>query len=359
MAAVNGQAVVQGRDAISVVVKHFDDRIAREWDLFVASNSQATPFHCSAWMRALERTFDYVNVSLYAERGGRIIGVLPLFLVTNWVVGRCLISSPFADYGGVCAEDEESADALIATAAEIGSAEKVEFLELRQKKCNPRPRFYFRDLYVSFDTELVSDSETQLRRLPRDTRYMIRKGTKAGLALTGGVHQLEQFYQLFSMNWRRLGTPVLPKKWLQALLDEFKDSADLVMARLNGRPVAGVLSFVFRNTLFPHYSGASADANSFAANNFIYWELMRRSIEQGLQGFDFGRSKKNTGAYKFKSAWNMQLHSLEYQVCVLKGKSVPNISPTNPKFALASKLWSHMPLQASTWLGPHIVRWFP
>jgi FemAB-related protein (PEP-CTERM system-associated) len=359
MAAVSGQAVVANLGAPSVVVKSFDDRIARDWDLFVTSNTQATPFHRTAWIRALERTFEYVNVSLYAERGGRISGVLPLFLVTNWVLGRCLISTPFADYGGVCAKDEESADALVAYATEIASVEKVDFLELRQKRSKPRPGFYPRDLYVSFDTELASDPETQLSRLPRDTRYMIRKGAKAGFAFTSGIHQWEEFYKLFSVNWRRLGTPVLPKEWLRALLDEFQDSADLLMAHLNGRPVAGVLSFVFRNTLFPHYCGASADANSFAASNTIYWELMRRSIEQGLQGFDFGRSKKNTGAYKFKSSWNMQLHSLEYQVCILRGKSVPNFSPSNPKFALAGRLWSHMPLQLSTWLGPHIVRWFP
>ncbi len=259
MAAVNGQGVVPGLERTPVVAKNFDGRVGREWDLFVGSNSQATPFHCTAWMRALERTFPYVNVSLYSERGGRISGVLPLFLVTNWVVGRCLISTPFADYGGVCADDEESANALIARAVEIGAAEGVEFFELRQKRSNPRPSFYSRDLYVSFDSELASDCETQLKGLPRDTRYMIRKGAKAGLAIMDGVHQLDEFYELFTINWRRLGTPVLPKKWLQVLLDEFKDSADLVMARLNGRPVAGVLSFVFRNTLFPHYSGASED----------------------------------------------------------------------------------------------------
>ena len=49
------------------------------------------------------------------ERAGKITGVLPLFLVSNWIVGRCLISTPFADYGGICAEDEESADAWLRT----------------------------------------------------------------------------------------------------------------------------------------------------------------------------------------------------------------------------------------------------
>jgi FemAB-related protein (PEP-CTERM system-associated) len=360
MAAVSSSPALAPRiEAPPVEVKDFDHRMAREWDLFVASTAQATPFHTTAWMRAVQNTFSYPNRSLYAERDGRISGVLPLFLVTNWIVGRCLISSPFADYGGVCAEDDASADALITRVIEIGRAEGVDFLELRQIKSKSRPQFYCRDLYVSFDTELAADPEAQLKGLPKDTRYMIRKASKQGLELTAGVHQLAEFYPLFSRNWHRLGTPVLPKKWLQALLDEFKDSADLVIARLRGRPVAGVLSFVFRDALFPHYAGASADANSLAANNFIYWELMKRSIEQGLRRFDFGRSKKNTGAYQFKSGWNMRIHPLEYQVCMIRRKSVPNFSPANPKFALASKLWSHMPLQASTWLGPRVVRWFP
>jgi hypothetical protein len=123
--------------------------------------------------------------------------------------------------------------------------------------------------------------------------------------------------------------------------------------------VAGVLSFRFGNTLFPHYSGAAADANAMAANNFIYWELMKGAIHHGTRYFDFGRSKKGTGAYQFKSSWNMQASALQYQVCMIKRRTPPNFSPANPKFALAASLWSRMPLRATTWLGPHVVRWFP
>lgn len=359
MAAASTQTLASGIESSPVVIRDFDSRMAGAWDLFVASCSQATPFHCTAWIRALQSTFHYENRSLYVEKDGKITGVLPLFLVSNWIVGRCLISSPFADYGGLCAQDETSEDALVARAKEIGLAEKVDFIELRGKTSRLRPDFYYRDLYVGFETELEPDPEAQLKSLPRDTRYMIRKGNKAGLELRSGIAQLPEFYHLFTLNWLRLGTPVLPRKWLEVLLHEFGDSAELVMVRRQGRPVAGVFSFVFRNTLFPHYSGASPDANSFAANNFVYWELIKRSIERGIRHFDFGRSKKNTGAYNFKSAWNMQITPLHYQVCMLERKSAPNFSPTNPKFALASKLWSKLPLKASTWMGPHIVRWFP
>lgn len=359
MAAVNSQSVAVEVDAPGVTIRDFDPAIAGKWDQFLASSPKATPFHSTAWIRAVRDTFHYENRSLYAEREGMILGVLPLFLVSNWIVGRCLISSPFADYGGVCAADESTADALVTRAREIGLTERVDFLELRHKVGKIHPDFYLREQYVSFDSELAADPDVQLKSLPRDTRYMIRKAEKAGLELRPGLDQLPEFYELFAQNWRRLGTPVLSREWLETLVQEFGGSADLVMARHNGRAVAGVFSFVFSNNLFPHYSGAASDANSLAANNFIYWELIKRSIQQGVRRFDFGRSKKDTGAYRFKSTWNMQVHPLEYEVCMIKRKTQPNFSPTNPKFALASNLWSRMPLKASTWLGPRIVRWFP
>ncbi len=341
------------------MIKDFCCEITDEWDHFLALNPQATPFHLTAWMRALQKTFDYENRSFYATREGKITGVLPLFLVSNWIIGRCLISTPFADYGGVCAEDEGTAEALVAHAVKMGEAEKVDFLELRHRTAPPRAGFYVKDLYVSFSTELATAPEVQLKSFPKDTRYMIRKGEKAGLEFRFGLEYLPEFYGLFTLNWRRFGTPVFSRQWLETLIDEFRDSAILAMATAAGRPVAGVLSLLFRDTLYPHYSGAAPDANPLAANNFIYWELMKTAINQGVRRFDFGRSKKNTGAYQFKSTWNMQIEPLQYQICMIKRSTPPDFSPANPKFALAANLWSRMPLKATTWLGPRVVRWFP
>jgi len=359
MAVVRIHAVAAELEPASVAIRDFRPEIAGDWDHFIVSNPQATPFHSTAWMRALQKSFDYENRSFYAERNGKITGVLPMFLVSNWIVGRCLISTPFADYGGICAEDEESADALVAHAVDAGVAEEIDFLELRHKSGKARAEFHVKDLYVSFATELAAEPEAQLKRLPRDTRYMIRKGERAGLELRSGLEQLSEFYKLFTLNWRRFGTPVFSQQWLETLADEFQGSADLTMARASGRPVAGVFSFLFRDTLFPHYSGASPDASALAANNFMYWELMKSAINQGIRRFDFGRSKKNTGAYHFKSAWNMQVDPLKYQVFMVRRRNPPNFSPANPTFALATNLWSRMPLKATTWLGPHVVRWFP
>ena len=44
-------------------------------------------------------------------------------------------------------------------------------------------------------------------------------------------------------------------------------------------------------------------ARVLAANDFMYWEVMRRASERGYRVFDFGRSKVGTGSYAFKCNW--------------------------------------------------------
>ena len=359
MAATNVEPAIELSQCASVEVRHFQPHIAEAWDSFVCSQEQATPFHRMGWKRSLERMFGYEARFLYATHNGQITGILPLFLISNWIVGRCLMSVPFADYGGVCAADERSADALIETAKQIAITEKVDFLELRHRRSRPRAEFRPKSLYVGFTADLAPDPEKNFQRLPRDTRYMIRKGQKAGLELRSGLEQLPIFYRLFATSWRRFGTPVFAPSWLEILAEEFRDTIDLKVAYHNNQAVAGVLSLRFGDTLFPHYAGATAESNRLAANNFIYWELMKEAASQGMRRFDFGRSKQGTGAYQFKSSWNMKVETLDYQTFLVARKDAPNFSPANPWFERAMHVWSSMPFKATTWLGPHVVRWFP
>ena len=352
-------SALEQKVAAAITVTDYSPGIGDAWDRWLRKQAGATPFHSTAWIRSLKRSFGYESRSVYAERAGEITGVLPLFLISNWVMGRCLISTPFADYGGLCAEDKESADALIERAKEIAMAEKVDFLELRHRHADPRPEFRQKDLYVGFSCDLDGNPENQLKKLPRDTRYMIRKAEKAGLQVRAGLDQIDLFYELFTLNWRRFGTPVFARKWLHLLAEEFRPSIDVTLVYHKQQAVSGVLTLFSADAVFPHYAGAGPEANKFAANNYMYWHLMKQGAVRGLRRFDFGRSKRGTGAFEFKSSWNMQVDTLDYQTFLVRRKEAPNFSPTNPKFELATRLWSRLPLRATTWLGPHVVRWFP
>ena len=338
---------------------HFTDAVTERWDQFILGQPGGSLFHTLAWKRAIEKTFDFQSCYAYAERDGEITGVLPMFSISNWIVGRCLISTPFAVYGGICAADPESEDELVRFSKELACSQRVDYLELRYRHREMIPGFASNPLYATFTAPLFADHEANLKRLPKDTRYMVRKATKEGLTTKRGMDQMGAFYRLFALSMKRLGTPVFPRALFENLALEFSNSADLLLVYQNAEPVSGVFSFRFRDTVLPYYAGANDISNKLGANNFMYAELMRVASAEGLRQFDFGRSKKGTGAYAFKTQWNMNVEPLTYQVQLVRRKELPNFTPLNPKFELAAQLWQKMPLRLTTIFGPRVVKWFP
>jgi len=108
--------------------------------------------------------------------------------------------------------------------------------------------------------------------------------------------------------------------------------------------------------VLPYYAGDDESARQFAANDFKYWELMRRSCERGVKIFDYGRSKVGTGPYSFKKNWGFEPLPLHYEYCLYKRDSIPQNNPANAKYKLFIEAWRRMPLGLANLIGPHIVR---
>lgn len=335
-----------------------DSRTA-EMDAYVLSHPEGTIFHLNAWKRAVEREFGFESRYLIAESKERIEGVLPLFRISNWMQGSALISTPFADYGGMCASSGETAAALRNAACQMAVEEGVGYLELRGSRNEFGEGFLTKSLYVTFALELDSDPEKVLRGFPKDTRYMIRKGQKNGLRAVTDNSQIDSLYRIYSQSVRNLGTPVFSKRFFNTLMEEFREAAEITVVWHGERELAAVLSFRFRDAILPHYGGSLLEGRNFAANNFMYWDVLRRACERGVRTFDFGRSKRNTGSYFFKTQWNMNERPLPYQYYLVKRKTMPDFSPINPRFKLATNVWKRIPLQLATALGPSLVRLFP
>lgn len=347
------------RPAAPLQVKSFEPIVEERWNRFVRDCPSASFFHLIGWKHVVERTFGHKACYFYSERDGKITGIAPIFECSNWLIGSCLISIPLAAYGGIVAIDEESEQALLNHVKRMAESASVEYLELRQRGGGLLDGFHPNQLYATFSTKLFPDADANLKRLPKDTRYMIRKAEKASLRVEWGAHQIDTFYGLFAQSVHRLGTPVFPRTLFRNVLEEFPEQAQLMLVYNGAEAVAGVMSFVFRDVILPYYSGAKPEATRLAANNFMYWQLIRWAGEGGFHTFDFGRSKKGTGAFAFKTQWNMEPEPLDYQVFLVKRKTVPNFSPVNPKFGMAIRLWQNLPLSVANWLGPSAVRLFP
>jgi FemAB-related protein (PEP-CTERM system-associated) len=343
------------------MICEYEDPFRSVWDDYVLHHLFGTPFHLIAWKRVVERSFGLKARYLLAECDGRVRGVLPMFLAVNPLQGRTLISSPFAVYGGPIADDEETATFLRSEACRIGTEQSVQYVEFREPRPVNAPGFHTKNLYVSFDQELPEDEEMLLKGFPRDTRYMIRKAQKNGLRSERrqGRFDLDIFYQIYARSFHHLGTPVFSRHLFRVIQEEFGDSCELTTVWQGANALASVFSFRFRHSILPYFGGSLLEGRQVAANNFMYFEVMKRAINDGLRNFDFGRSKAGSGSYAFKTQWNMRERPLPYQFYLIRRSNLPDFSPANPRFKLFISSWKAMPFAVTKVLGPAVVRLFP
>ena len=337
------------------LVREMGDADRARWDAFVMATPEATFFHRAAWRDVMERAFGHRTLFLYAERDGRICGVLPLARVKSLLFGDALISLPFCVYGGVVAEDEDARDALLDSAEARAVALGVGHLECRNLSPQ-RARWATQDLYVTFRKALSPDAEANMLAIPRKQRAMVRKGIKAGL-VSSYDDDVERFFALYADNVHRHGTPAQSRRYFALLREIFGDDCKvLTVTTQDGRAVSSVLSFHFRNEVLPYYAGDAVVARDTAANDFKYWELMRRAGEEGATLFDYGRSKIGTGPYDFKRNWGFTPQALAYEYRLVRATRVPENNPLNPKYRAFIALWRRMPLALANRIGPMLAR---
>ena len=341
----------------SITVSPMQDAAA--WDAFVEQCPEASFFHRAGWKRVVEQAFGhrchFLQASRSEEGDETIVGVLPLGHLHSRLFGNALISTPFAVLGGAAAVDEEARQALEQAACTLAEDLGVDYLELRHSQ--PRhPDWPTRsDLYVTFRKAIDPDPDVNLKAIPRKQRAVVRKGIKS--AMQSRVDQtIERFYPVYAESVRNLGTPVFSKRYFELLKEEFGDACELLTIENDGDAVAAVMSFYFRDEVLPYYGGGTAASRFLKANDFMYWELMRRAGGQGVAVFDYGRSKRGTGSFRFKTHWGFEPQPLYYEYYMVKGSEMPELNPNNPKYQLFIRMWKHLPLWLSMRLGPLIVK---
>lgn len=323
-------------------------------DAFVEGCPDATFFHHSGWKTVLERAFGHRTYFLYAEQSGEIQGLLPLAQVKSLLFGNTLASLPFCVYGGIIANSEEARVALREAACELASQLNVDALEMRNIQSSMQD-WPTKQLYATFRKEIDADPDVNMKAIPRKQRAVVRKGIKAGLVseVDPGWQRL---YRIYSESVRNLGTPVFSGNYFRILREVFAKDCDVLMITHKGQDIAGVMSFYFKDQVLPYYGGSIAQARALKGNDFMYWELMRRSGEQGVRVFDYGRSKEGTGPYSFKKNWGFTPEPLSYEYFLVKSKAMPDINPLNPKYRFFVNSWKKLPLPVANLIGPMLSK---
>ncbi len=328
------------------------DRVS-SWDDYVRGNPVGTFFHLSAWRQVLERAFGHRTHYLLAEAAGQIVGVLPLAEVRSLLFGHTLVSTPFCVYGGIVADDEGAFTALRDRACQLARELGVDHLELRNRR-RMHPDWPVKELYVTFRRPILPEEEANMLAIPRKQRAMVRKGIQNGLVPVIDA-DVDRCYDVYSESLRNLGTPVFSRRYLRILQETFGTACEVLTVEKDGVAVASVLSFLFRDEVLPYYGGSRLQARPVAGNDFMYWRVMERARQQGRTLFDFGRSKRDTGAFDFKKNWGFEAEPLHYEYYLVKARQMPNLSPTNPKYSRFIRMWQKLPVPLTRMLGPRLA----
>ena len=360
---------------LTVTVASEDDR--PEWDAFVTGGfsearglrpgavnggkargprPDACSYHEWAWRSVFERTFGHECIYLAARRNGRVAGVVPLVEIKSLLFGRMMTSLPFVNYGGVLAESDAAARALVDAAAGIARARGCKHVELRHTD----RRFFDLPCKQHKVTMRLHLRAGMWDRLDRKVRNQIRKAEKSDLKIDrGGAELLGEFYAVFARNMRDLGTPVYTRRLFEEVLRTFPDRTRIQIVRLKGAPVAAGLTYRTGSIVEVPWASSVNEYNSLCPNHLLYWSVIESAVAEGCEMLDFGRSTPGEGTYKFKEQWGAVPLPLHWEYCLLRKSGVPDQSPTNPKFRVAIETWKRFPLWLANAVGPHIVRSIP
>ena len=256
------------------------------WDQYVAGHPGATYCHLIGWQKVIKRTYGHADHYLLAEEKGRIAGVLPLFRLKSLFFGDSLISMPFLDYGGLLSDDDEVGRNLLMAAIDLAHRLRVDGIELRHiespqwlegfnqnkndDRSNPtgRANLVIQDrssAKIRMLLQLPENSEYLMKSFKSKLRSQITKPLKEGCSVTfGGAELLDDFYKVFSINMRDLGSPVHEKKLFRNLFDEFPDKSKIFLVSKDNQCVAVSIVIGFEGVLENPWASLCARTDNWA-----------------------------------------------------------------------------------------------
>jgi FemAB-related protein (PEP-CTERM system-associated) len=333
-----------------------------EWQTYVKSAPHASLYHALEWRDVLRRTFGHRSWYLMAQDDGRTRGVLPLVEMKSSLFGHFFVSLPFLDYGGILADTPEHEAALATAAADLAAKRGAHHIELRQSFAAPgcaEAGWKLRRHKAALVIPLYSDPDTHWAGLSSRLRGKVRKAEKSGATFSVEMAEgLDDFYRVFGLNMRDLGTPVYSPAFFHYVL-RFANEAAVLIVRREGRPAAGAIALRRGERLVLPWICSDYSQSSFSVNEYLYWNVIQWACKSGARELDLGRCSVDGGTFRFKMQWNPEVRPLFWYYWLASGIELPELNPNNPKYALAIRCWKRMPLALANRVGPWIVRNIP
>ena len=208
--------------------------------------------------------------------------MLPLAHVRSRLFGNKMVSQAFANYGGPLAGDAQAQRALCEYAAELAARNGCESIEYRNVLPLPfdlSPRAGKACMHLSLGE---GDAEALWKGFDAKVRNQVRKAEKSGIVpADGGAELLDEFYDVYTVRMRQLGTPCFPKKMMLAILEAFPQNSRVFVVRLEGRAVGGGFTTCYNGLAEIPWASTLTEFNNLCPNNLLYWSVIKYYCQAG------------------------------------------------------------------------------
>ncbi|HEY7200749.1 MAG TPA: GNAT family N-acetyltransferase [Candidatus Dormibacteraeota bacterium] len=292
------------------------DPASAEWAALAAGTPEATAFHHPAWTRALADAYGHRSTVLaLLGAGGRVDAAAVLARVRRprqsaWV------ALPFADHCPVLARDAGSRDRFADCLAAWGARQGVP-VEVRGG-IPVMPGWPEATIAVRHVLPLDGDATAQRARIHATHAKRLRQAEGRGLGVRLGRSKADvaDFYRLHVATRRRLGVPVQPRAFFEAIWRHLIAAGLGIVALAEppgGPPVAGAVVLAWNRTAIMKFQASDAAAWRFRPNHLVYWTAIRWAAEAGNLRFDLGRTDAgDDGLLQWKAGWGAEGIPLRY-----------------------------------------------
>jgi serine/alanine adding enzyme len=351
-----------------ITIKKYQPSDSLEWDSYVLKHPSSTLYHLSGWARVIEKAYGHNMFYLMAVMGSETVGVLPLVHIKHRIFGNSLVSIPFFDLGGVVAEHEDEERCLVEEALRIGQSIGVASVELRHmdaKKLHNADEEKIDNLYVKtlsrkvrMILDLPDSPDKLMTAFNSKLRSQIKVPTRNGLvAKIGGKELIKDFYKVFSINMRDLGSPVHSLKLIEYTINEFPETSRIFIVYTEDQPVACSLTIGYRDMLENPWASSLKAFSRLSPNMLLYWTMLEYACNNGYKYFDFGRSSPEEGTFKFKKQWGALPNQLNWQYVSGENDSSSNDHLEKSKFETMIKIWQKLPVGLTRVIGPPVRKY--
>jgi len=323
-------------------------------DQFVRQRGDAELCHLPAWTRMVEATFGHRGYYLVARENGHVCGVLPLIYIRSRLFGNRMVSQAFSDHGGPLTTGPAAMEALYRQAVELATRLDCRYLEFRNTAAMPYA-LHLRTDKVCMRLRLASDPQDLWKGLRPQIRNRIRKARKNDVTVAHGRRDLlDDFYRLWTVRMRELGTPCYPRRLFERILTTFPQQSRIFVAHCGNQVGAALIAYAFNGRAYTRWGATLRACDSKSPNYLLNWSAMEYYCQSGASWLDLGRSTAGSSQYVFKKRWGAESVSLNWQYWTPPGQELNLVKPDAPAYKRKTEMWKRLPLTVTRMAGPWI-----